>query len=136
MKEINNISGKNPFRVPENYFEEVNRKIISATSLNYPAQEGISLYRRLRPYLAAAASVALVALLSYSAVYIYSAYNKSAIPEITLNEFSDNYLNEIDLLTLENSALSLNSGIPEMSLSSNDIVDYFVLENIDINEIY
>ncbi len=32
MKPTENIPGKNPFKVPENYFEEVNRKIISATA--------------------------------------------------------------------------------------------------------
>ena len=34
MKKLNEIPGKNPFKVPENYFEEVNRKILSVTSGN------------------------------------------------------------------------------------------------------
>ena len=32
MKKLNDIDKKNPFKVPDNYFEDVNRKIISATS--------------------------------------------------------------------------------------------------------
>ena len=32
MQKLNEIPDKNPFKVPENYFEEVNRKIISATT--------------------------------------------------------------------------------------------------------
>jgi hypothetical protein len=137
MKEIKNISGKNPFNVPENYFEEVNRKIISSTSGFIPEQKGSGLYRKLRPYLAAAASVAILAVLSYTAVNLYSSgRNRSEFPELTLIEFSENYLNEIDLLTLEEKAGSIDAEAARMNLTSNDIVDYFVLENIDINEIY
>jgi len=137
MKEIKNISDKNPFRVPENYFEEVNRKIISSTSGYISEQEGSALYRKLRPYLAAAASVAVLALLSYAAInFNSSGRNKSEFPAITLNEFSENYLNEIDLLTLEENAGSSEADVTQMNLTSNDIFDYFVLENIDINEIY
>jgi hypothetical protein len=32
MKKLNETPGKNPFKVPENYFEEVNRKILSETA--------------------------------------------------------------------------------------------------------
>ena len=32
MNKLNDIAGKNPFKVPENYFEEVNKRIISANS--------------------------------------------------------------------------------------------------------
>ena len=32
MKKSDNIPKKNPFKVPDNYFEEVNRKIITAAS--------------------------------------------------------------------------------------------------------
>ncbi len=32
MKKSDNIPEKNPFRVPEGYFEEVNNKILAATS--------------------------------------------------------------------------------------------------------
>ncbi len=65
MKNMNKIAGKNPFKIPENYFEDVNRKIISATAGNDKEVKKISLYRRLRPYVAIAASVAGFLLLSY-----------------------------------------------------------------------
>jgi hypothetical protein len=137
MKEIKKISDKNPFRVPEDYFKEINRKIISSTSGYSPEQKGSGLYRKLRPYLAVAASVAILAVLSYAALTFYSSgRNRSELPALTLNEFSDNYLNEIDFLTLEEKAGSIDSEATRMNLTSNDIVDYFVFENIDINEIY
>ena len=59
MKTINELPNKNPFKVPENYFEEVNRRIIASTADSEKEFVKVSLYRKLRPYLLAAASVAL-----------------------------------------------------------------------------
>jgi hypothetical protein len=57
MKKFDDISDKNPFRVPEKYFEEVNRKIISATSGYTREIKKRGFYARFRPYLLIAASV-------------------------------------------------------------------------------
>ncbi len=137
MKKINEITGKNPFKVPENYFEEVNRKIISATAGTVPETRKPGLHVRLRPYLAVAASVAVLVLLSYTAVKIFLPVNKTGIiPEISMQEFSESYLNDIDILTLEENAdLSLfPEEVPDISKS--EIIDCLILDNIDINEIY
>jgi hypothetical protein len=40
MKKPVKIKDRNPFRVPEGYFEEVNRKIISATSGTSKTESG------------------------------------------------------------------------------------------------
>ena len=89
-----------------------------------------------RPYLAVAAALALFALLSYSGFYFLSGKNIDKVPEITLYYFSENYLNDIDILTLEENAGSIENDMARMSLNSNEILDYFALENIDINDIY
>jgi len=136
MEEFKNISGKNPFKVPDNYFEEVNRKIISVTVDNGSERNKVSISRKLRPYLAVAAALALFALLSYSGFYFLSGKNIDKVPEITLYYFSENYLNDIDILTLEENAGSIENDMARMSLNSNEILDYFALENIDINDIY
>ena len=137
MKEIREISNKSPFKIPENYFAEVNRKIISSTSGYNIEQRKISSYRKLRPYLAVAASVAVLVLLSYTAIYIFSpAKTNSGLPEITLNEFSDNYLSDIDILTLEENAGTIEPNVARLDINYRDIIDYLVLENIEINDIY
>ena len=51
MKKLNEIPDKNPFKVPENYFEEVNRKIISDTSGYNQEVKKAGLYNRFRPIL-------------------------------------------------------------------------------------
>ena len=137
MKRIDEIAGKNPFKVPENYFEEVNRKIISATAGSETETRRPGLFVRLRPYLAAAASVAVLALLSYVTVKVFFPVNDTRlVPEISMQEFSDSYLNDIDILTLEENAdpLLFSEEMPDVEKS--EIIDYLLLENIDINEIY
>jgi hypothetical protein len=137
MKELREISKKNPFIVPENYFEEVNRKIISSTEEFNDEVKERSIYRKLRPYLAVAASVAVLSLLSYAAFYfLNSSETSKGVPEITLNEFSENYLNDIDNLTLEENAGIIEQNVASINVNNKDIIDYLVLDNIDINVIY
>jgi hypothetical protein len=137
MKEFKEISKKNPFKVPENYFDEVNRKIISSVAFANSKRKEKSLYQKLRPYIAVAASVAVLMVLSYTAIHLLSSRkDKSVFSEITISEFSDNYLNDIDILTLEESAGSLETNVARIDINTKDIIDYLVLENIDINDIY
>ena len=137
MKELNDISKKNPFKVPENYFEEVTRKIISSTVETHPAYKEISIYRKLRPYLAVAASIAVIVLLSFTAFYLlHTTKPVPTLPEISFNEFSENYLNDIDILTLEQNAGSIELNVGQTDLNSKEIIDYLVFDNLDINVIY
>jgi hypothetical protein len=137
MKELKEISKKNPFIVPERYFEEVNRKIISSTVEIHSEVRERSIYNKLLPYLAVAASVAVLALLSYTALYFLNTPKTTkGVPEITLNEFSENYLNDIDNLTLEENAGLIEPNVASIDFNSKDIIDYLVLDNIDINVIY
>jgi hypothetical protein len=137
MKDLNEIPNKSPFKVPENYFKEVNRRIIAAnTEQGFAARER-SVYVRLRPYLALAAAVAVLLTVGYMAVnYLSNNRSVADLPMITLNEFSDNYLNDIDLLTLEEGAESFEPELARTDISNKDIIEYLVLENIDINDIF
>lgn len=137
MEKLNEIQGKSPFRVPENYFAEVNRKIISATSGNESAAKKVSPYRRLKPYLTIAAFVSGFILISYSTLKYFSSKDLGdMIPRITLQEFSDSYLHDIDLRTLEESGAALLLSAEEPDISNSDIIDYLLNENVNINEIY
>jgi hypothetical protein len=75
MKKLNDIPGKNPFKVPDNYFEEVNRKIISVTSGIDQKVRKVSVYNRFRTNLLIAASVAGLILISYTAIKLLTDKN-------------------------------------------------------------
>jgi hypothetical protein len=137
MKTLNEIPRENPFKVPENYFEEVNRRIIASTAGSENKVVKTGLYRRLRPYLLAAASVALLAVLSYTAAKIFiPGTKKPGIPELSIEEFSSSYIDDIDIRTLEDNTdpVALSDEIP--AISKSEIIDYLLLENIDFNDIY
>jgi len=137
MKELKNIPKQNPFKVPENYFEEVNRKILSSTAGMDSGGIKKGIVRQLRLYLAVAASIAVLVVLSFTAIHFFtSGKNTSALPGITLNEFTDNYLTDIDILTLEENASTYGLSGGVTGYNDNDIIDYLVFENIDIYDIY
>ena len=137
MEKLNEIKNKNPFRVPENYFEEVNKKIILSTTGSKPDKEKRGFIIQLRPILALAASVALFVLIGYTAVKIFHPSGKNIdLSGISLQEFSESYLHDIDILTLLEDADIPVSPEEVPDVSKEVIIDYLLLENIDIHEIY
>jgi len=137
MKKFDKIQEKNPFKVPENYFDEVSRKIISATSGYIPEIKKESVYRRLKSYLAVAASIAGFVLISYITVKLFVPDKKiSNLSDIDLIEVSDLWINDINILTLEENAASLVLFEQMPEVDKTDIIEYLLLENIDINDIY
>jgi hypothetical protein len=127
----------NPFKVPENYFEDVTRKIISETAGHEEEVSHIGIYSRFRNYFLVAASVAGFIILSYAAIRLL-AFEKmrTQVSEVIIEDYDSLYLNEIDILTLEENAASVIPFEEMPDVSSSDIIDYLLLENIDINEIY
>jgi len=137
MQKLNKIPHKNSFRVPENYLEEVNRKIISATSGYGHKVKKIGLYNRFRSYFLIAASVTGFILLSYAAVKLLTTERiNSQVSEVMYEEYAESYINDIDLLSLEENAASLVLSEEGPEVNKKDIIDYLLLENIEINDIY
>jgi hypothetical protein len=137
MKKKFDISDKNPFNVPENYFEEVNRKIISATSGETEKAKRISLYSALRPLIATAASVAILALLTYTGIKTFQSGNRLAgLSDRSVEEFSEMIINELDMQSLEESLVRLDAPVSNHDADKEEIIEYLLLENIDINDIY
>jgi hypothetical protein len=136
MKNNNKIPEGNPFKVPENYFEELNSKIFASTIEIRDEKKKAGLYMRLRPFLAIAASVAVLAILTFTGEKLFSPRNEYvSLSEIPVEEYSETILNEIDLLTLEENAVLTGVSGLEPDIDKKDIIDYLLLENIDINEI-
>jgi hypothetical protein len=137
MKKLNGIPGKNPFKVPDNYFEEVNRKIISATSGVDQEVIKVSVFSRFRTSLLIAASVAGFVIIGYTTIKLLTpAKVKSQVSEV-LHELSpDSYINDLDLSSLEEDASSLVLSEDGPDVSNKDIIDYLLRENVDLNDIY
>ena len=137
MKKIENIPDKSPFKVPEGYFEEVNRKIISATSGKIQDEKKASVYHRIRPYLLAAASVTGFIILSYTAVrLVNSLRNDGRTAGIMTEDYYSPLINDLDIYSIEENADSVVVPHQGPDVSKSEIIDYLVLDNIEINEIY
>lgn len=137
MKKLDDISKKNSFKVPDNYFEEVNRKIISATAGADEDIRKISIYNRFRTSLLIAASIAGFIIISYTALKIFApAPAGSQVSEAIFELNQDSLINDIDISSLEESAsaLELSEDVPDVS--RKDIIEYLMLENIELNDIY
>lgn len=136
MKRVSKIPEGNPFKVPENYFETVTSKIISATSGTTTGGKKKVLDLRIRTFLAVAASVAILCLLSYTGLLLFSPRNSYlSFSEISVETYSESIIYDLDINTLEQDPGL--SGIPEdkEQIEKTDIIDYLLLEEIDIFEI-
>lgn len=137
MQKLNDIPDKNPFKVPDNYFEEVNKKIISVTSGYDKEVKKVSIYNRFRTRLLIAASVAGFVLISYTAIKLFTHDKTNSQVSEVLNEMSsDSYINDIDISSLEEDASSLVLSEEGPAVSKKDIIDYLLLNNIELNDIY
>jgi len=137
MKKLNDIPGKSPFKVPENYFEEVNRKILSETSDKKQVINKGGLLIRFRPYLTIAASIAGFIIITYTTVNLLTAKNKTLdISEIISEGSPELFINDIDLYSLEENASLSSTSETESGVSNEEIIEYLISENIDINDIF
>lgn len=137
MQKLNEKPVKSPFRVPENYFDEVNRKLISAATGKDLDVRQPSIPNRLRSYLLIAASVAGFILLSYAAVKLLTDGNvKFSSNEISLKVTSEQDIYDIDISTIEDKSASLLFSDEGPDVSKTDIIDYLLQEDIELNEIY
>lgn len=137
MEKLNNIPNKNPFKVPDNYFEEVNRKIISATSGAEHEVRKISVYNRFRTRLLIAASVTGIILISYSALKLFTHKKESTDVSAALyGVTTESYINDIDISSIEEDASTLVLKEEGPDVSKKDIIDYLIRENIEISDIY
>ena len=137
MKKADQENIANPFKVPDNYFEEVNRRIIAATSGSEKKQEKISVYNRFRRSILVAASITGFLIISYSAIRLFSSEKgKVPVSEI-LNEIStESFMNDIDISELEETLDQPVNSELRPDVTSNEIVDYLLFENIEISDIY
>jgi hypothetical protein len=136
MEKLDKIPGGNPFKVPENYFEEVQRKIVLATSGKGTDVGKPVFSTKLKPWLRIAASVTILCLLTFSGMLYFSHRERTVHPSaFSSEEFQPVLLEEIDITSLEEN-ITLE-GVPAMGyqVDSNDIVDYLLSDNIDITEI-
>ena len=102
----NNITGKNPSKIPENYFEDLTGTVLKKAGI-------ITI---IRPHLTLAAAMIAFAVISYLAIEFLIPQEDSEQIEIEYSELTE-YLND------------------EINIPVQDIIDYLIETNIDYTEI-
>jgi len=137
MKKFENIPGNNPFKVPDNYFEEASRKIVTATAGSDNEIRKIGFFRRFRPYILVAASVTGFILISYTALRLLSpSRSERILSEMVADQPEASLLYELDMFSLEESAAAITFTEDNSGADASEIIDYLLSENIEISEIY
>ncbi|MCU0363072.1 MAG: hypothetical protein MUD02_01505 [Bacteroidales bacterium] len=137
MKDPANKEKNNPFRVPEGYFDDVTRKIIADTIAPAP----VSMRRRFagtaRIICLAAASLAAIALVTVTVLKTVSPAAGKKDADLELNSADQELLyGDIDLYMLEESLASASMNSEETGLSSSELIEYLLLDNIELTDIY
>jgi hypothetical protein len=137
MKKLIDIPDKKPFKVPDNYFEELNSRIISATSGIEQEAKQVKMHSRFRTSFLIAASFAGFILIGYTTLKLLAPdKNTTQVSEVIHEINPDAYINDIDISSLEEDASSIVLSEEGTGVSKKDIIDYLMLDNIEINDIY
>jgi len=141
MKHLEEIKKENPFKVPDGYFDSLTERMMKAVK----ESEETSVYdesravRKIhfRPFLALAAAIIGFAVITTIMVRLLSEKDKSFFGNSENELYADLVSEEIDTYMLENEfSGDEGSETSESSVSTEAIINYLVLEDVELTDIY
>lgn len=137
MKPLSKNKNSNPFKVPENYFEELNEKII-ARSFDSKTVEKSWRSISLKPFISLAAVIAGAALITIAIISTLPSEEKqrTTLAEAA-SEYADLEYNNIDILMIETALaeISLSEENQEV-ISDDEIIEYLLSGQVEISLLY
>ncbi len=133
MRDRSKIEKNNPFRIPDNYFEEMSDTVITKVGLSSPIKK-ISFITALKPHLMLAAAMIGFAVISFLAIEFLIPNSESEKSEVNYAELTEYLSLEIDEASIVNEMLKADLG-NESDISTEDIIEYLIETNIDYSEI-
>jgi len=135
-QEFSGLKNKNPFRVPDNYFDNLPEKIQVSIHKHKKAagMPATRIINYLKPHLALAAAILGFALIGYTGFrYFINRNSDSQIRNREIADYMDFYSNDVDNSII----MELLEKQEEQSIETDDdlseeIIDYLLNENIDI----
>ncbi|HUS85606.1 MAG TPA: hypothetical protein VMW76_00070 [Bacteroidales bacterium] len=124
-----NIEKNNPFRVPENYFDEFPGKVARRVS-DTDGKKRARLYSLAKPHLMLAAAMIGFVIISYTGLKLILPDRETDFPDINLTEYAELLLYEIDDFFIINELTTVENYRFAESLDDEEIIEY--LENEDI----
>jgi len=148
MKSIDEIKKENPFRVPDGYFESLTERTMSAVKDIPEAGKATAENQggkvRVMPFLALAAAIIGFAILAAFMVRLVTRDAGGYPREAQDGIYADLMAGEIDTYIIENEwAVSEEITESDTDVQSNEtgiqseaIIDYLLLENVELTDIY
>ncbi|HPC97445.1 MAG TPA: hypothetical protein P5257_00655 [Bacteroidales bacterium] len=137
MSELDKIPKENPFRVPDGYFEGITGRIMQAASNEPRFKAAEKKIFRLRPWMAAAAGLAIITALSITFLLISPGREKMDIyTDLSFNGTAEEIFYGMDLSALEEEAAGRISTSGFIGVENSDIIEYLQMQNINILDIY
>lgn len=129
MKDKVKIEDQNPFRVPENYFDEVKRELFAKTKDSGP-KEKTGLVALLKPAIMMAAAMLVFAIISYSILkLLFPEYNNTREGNFSELIYSYDEAELIDRLVGE------NHDTETLPAEESEIIEYLMDNDIEYNTI-
>ena len=146
MKLNDEIKKSNPFKVPDGYFDTLTDRMMAAVKESGEEKQEVDRRDKssrritLRPFLALAAAILGFAILATAMVRLVNSGRLSDLNKEGTGLYADLAAEELDTYLIEYELT--RAGADEMVLqegediSSETIIDYLLMEDIDINDIY
>ena len=135
MKPKENIGNREPFIVPEGYFESLSERIMVAVheekEVTPLLPEKRTVIKVIRPYLALAAIVTGLAIIS---IGIFRYVSKPVNNSMTLT--TELMAEEVDIYTIEAEFVNTVEKQPDSSGPQEDVFESYVIENVEETDIY
>ena len=130
MMESNKYNRKDPFKVPENYFDDLPERVMYKISAGKENEHRGIIYM-IRPYMMFAAAMIIFVLISYTGLKLIFQIPEDKMQDKLLGEYTELLLEDIDdLMIINEFTESMDYSFSE-DLSNEEIIEYLVNEDID-----
>jgi hypothetical protein len=125
---------ESPFKVPDNYFDDFEKRMMEKLEDNPTEKRGkvVSILSVVRPWIAMAAGFILIAVIYYQAPAFFDRQSETQQMSVTENESEDDFINSLAFMVDEND-------INELIVSEDTTIvlppDTFYIENFTEDEL-
>lgn len=134
MAEKTKIEDKNPFKYPDNYFEDMTDVVLNKAG-DASQVKKVGILTIARPLLTLAAAMIGFALISYLAIELFIPPRlETDYFDVSLAELTEYLSSEIDETIIIEEIFNAEPD-DELTIPNQDIIDYLIETNIDYSEI-
>jgi len=137
MEKLRKNKESNPFKVPEDYFAQLNERIIANCSESNTTGSGKGIIS-IRPFLTLAAVISGAAIITFAILSTLPSgtRQKTNIAEILIDA-DDHTYDDIDIFMIESAFMDMPAPVePQNDFSDDEIIEYLLTEQVEMSLLY